>query len=94
MTQAITEFPKDDQGGRHMISTTPADQAFSRRHRERESQRALMKRLFLVVFPFCLCVTILGRIGRIFGPHEGTNQSVFAEAKASAYAALGYAFHP
>ncbi|CTQ71894.1 hypothetical protein [Roseibium alexandrii] len=76
-----------------MISTSHTEQAFSRRHQERESQRVLMKRLFLLVFPFCFMTTILGRIGRIFGAHEGTTQSAYAEAKASAYAALGYAFH-
>ncbi|GAA0787180.1 hypothetical protein E1180_16275 [Roseibium denhamense] len=76
-----------------MISTTHTGPGGSRRQQERESQRLLMKRLFLLVFPFCLASTILGRIGRIFGPHEGTTQSAYAEAKASAYAALGYAFH-
>jgi hypothetical protein len=76
-----------------MISTTHSDAVCSRRHQERESQRLLMKRLFLVVFPFCLMSTVLGRLGRVLGAHEGTTQSAYAEAKASAYAALGYAFH-
>ncbi len=76
-----------------MISTTRNGPEGSRRQQERQSQKLLMKRLFLLVFPFCLATAILGRIGRIFGPHEGTSQSAYAEAKASAYAALGYAFH-
>jgi hypothetical protein len=76
-----------------MLSTTQ-DTGPTRRHQERQSERLMMKRLFLVVFPLCLAVVALVRIVQVFGPRDGTVEgSIWAEAKASAYAALGYAFH-
>ncbi|WP_127596903.1 hypothetical protein [Nitratireductor alexandrii] len=76
-----------------MLSTAH-DNRLARRHRERESERQMMKRLFFIVFPLCLAAVALARVIQVFGPRDGTVEgSVFAEAKASAYAALGYAFH-
>ncbi|MEE4014878.1 hypothetical protein V1T76_22625 [Roseibium sp. FZY0029] len=76
-----------------MLSTMQ-DTGPTRRHQERRSEKLMMKRLFIVVFPLCLAVVVLARVVQIFGPRDGTVEgSVFAEAKASAYAALGYAFH-
>lgn len=76
-----------------MLSTTQ-DTGPARRHHERQSQRAMMKRLFIVVFPLCLAGVALARVTQVFGPRDGTVEgSVFAEARASAYVALGYAFH-
>ncbi|GAB4515663.1 MAG: hypothetical protein Tsb0019_14550 [Roseibium sp.] len=76
-----------------MLSSTQ-DAGPARRHQERQSERAMMKRMFIIVFPLCLAIVALSRVVRVFGPRDGTVEgSVFAEAKASAYAALGYAFH-
>lgn len=76
-----------------MLSTTQ-DTGPARRYQARQSERLMMKRLFIVVFPLCLASTALTRIVRVFGPRDGTVEgSVIAEARASAYAALGYAFH-
>lgn len=76
-----------------MLSTTQHTGP-ARRHQERETERVMMKRLFIVVFPLCLAVVALARVARVFGPRDGTVEgSVFAEARASAYVALGYAFH-
>ncbi|TYC61784.1 hypothetical protein FMN50_05825 [Rhodobacterales bacterium] len=76
-----------------MYSTANDTRAISR-HQARESERLMMKRLFLVVFPICLTATALTRLVRVFGPRDGTVEgSVVAEARAAAYAALGYAFH-
>ena len=77
-----------------MMSATEHGQAVRSYHRDRDSERATMGRLFLLVYPLCLAVAMATRIGRMF--RRGADrpaQSVFAEARASAHAAVGYAFH-
>ncbi len=77
-----------------MVSTTPQDPAARSRHQEREAERVMMKRLFFLVYPLCFIVIALTRISTVFSARDARAEgSVFAEAKASAYAALGYAFH-
>ena len=70
------------------------DKAMSDAERNRQSERARMRQLFLISYPLCL-IAATGR--RISGHHEKPaglpGQSVFAEARSSAYAAVGYAFH-
>ncbi|NBN63126.1 hypothetical protein GWI72_00245 [Microvirga tunisiensis] len=76
-----------------MLSTTDQERMTSR-HKERQLERQTMKRLFLVVFPLCFVAVALTRLITVFGPRDAVAEgSVFAEAKASAYAALGYAFN-
>jgi hypothetical protein len=53
-----------------------------------------MRQLFLISYPFCLAAAIARRLAAQFD--EGAprpDQSVFAEARSAAYAAVGYAFH-
>ncbi|MDZ7823514.1 MAG: hypothetical protein U5K75_05355 [Ahrensia sp.] len=47
---------------------------------------------FLVVVAFTICVFAVG-ISRIFGAGGPATESIFAEAKSAAFAAVGYAFH-
>lgn len=77
-----------------MVSTTHQEQVVRNRYQEREADRLMMKRLFFLVFPICFVAIALVRISTVFSARDGRAEgSVFAEAKASAYAALGYAFH-
>ncbi|MCM2472486.1 hypothetical protein HGO38_03215 [Rhizobium sp. CG5] len=62
--------------------------------RDRKSERALMRQLFLISYPLCLIAATGHRIAIQFDSHASRpDQSVFAEARSSAYAAVGYAFH-
>lgn len=76
-----------------MISTTrykPITDA----QRNRQSERTLMRVLFLVSYPLCLIAATTARIAMQFDSRVvRPDQSVFAEARSSAYAAVGYAFH-
>jgi hypothetical protein len=64
------------------------------RYRNRYSERRMMKRLFLVVFPLCLVAAVVTRIVSVFDPHGGAAQrSIVAEARAAAHAAIGYTFY-
>ena len=77
-----------------MVTTTSQGQVARSRCQEREADRIMMKRLFFLVFPLCLVVVALTRITTVFSARDARAEgSVFAEAKASAYAAIGYAFH-
>ena len=77
-----------------MVSTTHQEQVVRSRYQEREADRLMMKRLFFLVFPICFVAIALVRISTVFSARDGRAEgSVFEEAKASAYAALGYAFH-
>ncbi|RKQ70649.1 hypothetical protein BCL74_2599 [Oceanibaculum indicum] len=77
-----------------MISATENGQSVRSYHRDRESDRVTMGRLLLLVYPLCLLVAMTARIGRVFRHGDDTpGQSVFAEARASAHAVVGYAFH-
>lgn len=62
--------------------------------RNRQSERALMRQLFLISYPLCLIAATTHRIVMHFDSQASRpDRSVFAEARASAYAAVGYAFH-
>lgn len=76
-----------------MISATSTRAICSQRHKDREHEQRVMRRMYLLLFPIFLAASVLARMGRVFGPHEGANMSVVAEARSSAYAALGYAFN-
>ncbi|MBB1251227.1 hypothetical protein [Rhizobium sp. G21] len=76
-----------------MLSPTQS-KTFEHVLRERRSERAQMRQLFLISYPFCLAAAIAKRLAAQFD--EGAarpDQSVFAEARSAAYAAVGYAFH-
>lgn len=80
-------------GGEAMITATRSDQEL-RRTRERQSERQNMRRLYLILYPLCLFAAITSRLtGHAEDAAERPAQSVFAEARSSAYAAAGYAFH-
>lgn len=82
------------QGDKHMASTLSPDQSVRTRHQDREADRVMMKRLFFLVYPLCLVAIALTRIVTVFDARDAKAEgTIFAEAKASAYAALGYAFH-
>jgi hypothetical protein len=53
-----------------------------------------MRRLYLLLYPLCLFAAVTSRLtGHAEAAAERPAQSVFAEARSSAYAAAGYAFH-
>lgn len=80
-------------GGEAMITATRSDQDM-RRHRDRQSERQNMRRLYLLLYPLCLCAALTSRLaGHAEDAAERPDQSIFAEARSSAYAAAGYAFH-
>lgn len=62
--------------------------------RGRQLERAEMRLVFLISYPLCLAAAIAGRITHLFD-RAGTRpaQSIFAEARSSAHAAIGYAFN-
>jgi len=77
-----------------MASTLSQAQPSRSRHEERQADKIMMKRLFFLVYPLCLAVIALTRISTVFSARDARAEgTIFAEAKASAYAALGYAFH-
>lgn len=76
-----------------MIPSIEAQSA-DRRHRDRKDERILMRQLFLITYPLCLMAAMTTRIAELFGTHHAQHdQSIFAEARSAAYAAVGYAFH-
>ncbi|QLF68479.1 hypothetical protein FE840_002340 [Peteryoungia desertarenae] len=76
-----------------MIPSIEAHSA-DRRHRDRSDERMLMRQLFLITYPLCLASAVASRTMSLFSPHAAKHdQSVFAEARSAAYAAVGYAFH-
>jgi hypothetical protein len=76
-----------------MITATRSDQDM-RRTRDRQSERQRMRRLYLLLYPLCLFAAVTSRLaGDAEDAAERPAQSVFAEARSSAYAAAGYAFH-
>lgn len=80
-------------GGEAMITATRSDQTSSRT-RDRQSERQNMRRLYLLLYPLCLFAAVTSRLaGHAEAAAERPAQSVFAEARSSAYAAAGYAFH-
>jgi len=61
--------------------------------RTRQSERALMRQLFLISYPLCLMAATARRVSIHFdSAAKRPEQSVFADARAAAYAAVGYAF--
>ena len=58
------------------------------------SDRLLYATLLALSFPLCITAAIVTRLVSGIG-HDTlqSSQSVFAEAKSAAYAAVGYAFH-
>ena len=49
--------------------------------------------LYVLSYPPCLIAAVVGRIGELFGERRPRlRESVFAEAKSAACAAVGYAF--
>jgi hypothetical protein len=76
------------------MTSTTRDRTPSEIHRDRQADRAAMHRLFLISYPLCLIAATSRRItGRFDDRQRRPDQSVFAEARSSAYAAVGYAFH-
>ena len=73
-------------------STT--DKTLSEAERDRNADRALMRKLFLISYPLCLIAATGKRVVSYFDSGAvRPDQSVFAEARSSAFAAVGYAFH-
>lgn len=62
--------------------------------RGRQLERAEMRLVFLISYPLCLAATMAGRTTRVFHRSAARPaQSIFAEARSSAHAAIGYAFN-
>ncbi|SIR42455.1 hypothetical protein SAMN05880582_11319 [Rhizobium sp. RU20A] len=63
-------------------------------HLDRRAERIEMRQLFLISYPLCLMAALARRATAFAsGKAASSDQSVFAEARSSAYAAVGYAFH-
>ncbi|MFB2552380.1 hypothetical protein [Ensifer soli] len=76
-----------------MPQTTTVGTA-GRFHIDRRAERHEMRQLFLISYPLCLAAALARRGAALATGRSATSgQSVFAEASASAYAAVGYAFH-
>lgn len=61
---------------------------------ERQLERAEMRLIFLISYPLCLVAAVAGRITHSFDRRATPPvQSIFAEARSSAHAAIGYAFN-
>lgn len=76
------------------MTSTNRDRPPSEIRRDRKADRAAMHRLFLISYPLCLIAAATRRIaGRADDRLRQPGKSVFAEARSSAYAAVGYAFH-
>lgn len=76
-----------------MITATQHEPDTRRHQADRQSERVNLRRLYLLMYPFCLVAAVAARLT----DHSGTAaekpvQSIFAEARSSAYAAAGYAF--
>ncbi|KPF87297.1 hypothetical protein IP70_03645 [alpha proteobacterium AAP38] len=62
--------------------------------RGRQLERAEMRLVFLISYPLCLVAAMASRITHIFDRRAARPvQSIFAEARSSAHAAIGYAFN-
>ena len=62
--------------------------------RDRRLERTEMRLVFLISYPLCLVAAMTGRITHAFNRRAaGPAQSIFAEARSSAHAAIGYAFN-
>lgn len=62
--------------------------------RDRQLERAEMRVVFLISYPLCLAAAVTGRVTRVFHRRAGRPEhSIFAEARSSAHAAIGYAFN-
>lgn len=62
--------------------------------RDRQLERAEMRLIFLISYPLCLVAAMAGRITHVFDRQAARPvQSIFAEARSSAHAAIGYAFN-
>lgn len=63
------------------------------RMRDHRSERRLMQFLIVLSYPPCLMAAVAGRLGHIFeNGRAPAGESVFAEARSAACAAVGYAF--
>jgi hypothetical protein len=76
-----------------MITATQHNPDARRHLAARQSERVNLRRLYLLMYPLCLMAAVAARLT----DHSGTAaekpaQSIFAEARSSAYAAAGYAF--
>ncbi len=76
-----------------MITAARQGNAVQDHLRDRQAERAMMGRLFLLVYPLCLALCAVSRLSRLFGRPAGRpGLSIFAEARATAYAVVGGAF--
>lgn len=62
--------------------------------KDHQVERAEMRLIFLISYPLCLVAAMAGRVTRA-SDRGGLppKQSIFAEARSSAHAAIGYAFN-
>ncbi|MGL3608581.1 hypothetical protein ACSV9I_18855 [Rhizobium sp. G187] len=76
-----------------MITATQTNPHERRTHEDRQSERVNMRRLYLLMYPLCLMAAVAARLtDHSDAATAKPAQSIFAEARASAYAAAGYAF--
>ncbi|MFP1633794.1 hypothetical protein ACLB6G_18845 [Zhengella sp. ZM62] len=80
-------------GGTTMEQATQAHAPLQHRHDDHRAERRLMLFLYCLSYPLCLIAAVAGRTGAFFGKAGmRVRESVFAEAKSAACAAVGYAF--
>ncbi|KQW29618.1 hypothetical protein ASE36_14480 [Rhizobium sp. Root274] len=76
-----------------MITATQHEPDARRHQADRQSERVNLRRLYLLMYPLCLVAAVAARLTDQSGTAaEKPAQSIFAEARSSAYAAAGYAF--
>ncbi|MFY8094789.1 MAG: hypothetical protein ACOVN0_15030 [Niveispirillum sp.] len=62
--------------------------------RDRQLERVEMRLVFLISYPLCLAAAMTGRVIHAFDRRAARPaHSIFAEARSSAHAAIGYAFN-
>lgn len=83
-------MPSGDGGGEDKMTFSIGHGAA----RDRQLERAEMRLVFLISYPLCLVAAMAGRITHAFNRRATRPaQSIFAEARSSAHAAIGYAFN-
>lgn len=87
-------MPPDDGSGEDRMTFAIRHNAAVDSQRHRQLERAEMQILFLISYPLCLIAAMMGRLALYVSRRSARPaQSVFAEARASVHAAIGYAFN-
>jgi hypothetical protein len=87
-------MPPDDGSREDRMTFSIRHSAVDDARRHRQFERVEMQLLFLISYPLCLIAAMTGRLAlHVSRRRARPAQSVFAEARASVHAAIGYAFN-